>query len=382
MFTQVLGASSLAVWIYLVFARGGFWRLRGSEAPLLDQAGQAPAVSVIVPARNEAEVVGQAIRSLVVQNYPGQFHVFLVDDASTDGTAELARRAAEETGRADRLTIVPAQALAEGWTGKLWALSEGLRQATPFRVDYFLFADADIVHDPDNVAGLVGRASAGNLDLVSLMARLSCESLAERALIPAFLFFFFMLYPPRWVSRRDRRAAAAAGGCILIRAEALTRIGGLAAIRNELIDDCALARAVKRGGRIWLGLATRMRSLRAYPSWRQIEQMISRTAFTQLRHSAALLAGTIAAMMVAFVAPPLLVATGSRSAVLGLGAWLLMTGAFLPTLRYYGLSPLWAPFLPLVSLFYIGSTIHSAVLYWQGRGGLWKGRVQDPAVRA
>jgi hopene-associated glycosyltransferase HpnB len=378
MLTECLGAASLAVWMYLVFARGGFWRLRDSEALLFAQAEPAPAVAVIVPARNEGDVVGQAIRSLVGQNYPGQFHVFLVDDASTDGTAEVARRAAEETGRADWLTIVQAQALAEGWTGKLWAMSEGLRQSAPFGVEYFLFADADIVHDPDSVAGLVGRASAGNFELVSLMARLSCESLAERALIPAFLFFFFMLYPPRWVSRSDRRTAAAAGGCILIRAEALRRIGGLAAIRGELIDDCALARAVKPGGRIWLGLATGMKSLRAYSSWRQIEQMISRTAFTQLHHSAVLLAGTIAGMTVAYVAPPFLVAMGSRSAGLGLGAWLLMTGAFLPTLRYYKRSPLWAPLLPLVSLFYIGATVHSAVLYWQGQGGLWKGRVQDP----
>jgi hopene-associated glycosyltransferase HpnB len=382
MIAECLGTASVAVWVYLLFARGGFWRLRVSESFPLNQTNPAPTVAVIVPARNEADVVGQAIRSLVVQNYPGQFHVFLVDDASTDNTAPLARRAAEEVGRADRLTIVQAQPLADGWTGKLWAMSEGLRQSAPFGADYFLLSDADIVHDPDNVAGLVGRATAGKCDLVSVMAKLSCESLAERALIPAFLFFFFMLYPPQWVSRTDRRTAAAAGGCILIRAEALARVGGVSAIRSELIDDCALARVVKRGGLIWLGLANNVRSVRPYSSWREIEKMISRTAFTQLRHSAALLAGTVAAMLVTFVAPLFLIAVGSWSCGLGLCAWLLMTGAFLPTLHYYRRSPLWTLLLPLVSLFYVGATIHSAVLYWQGRGGAWKGRIQDPAARA
>jgi hopene-associated glycosyltransferase HpnB len=378
MLAECLGAGSLVVWLYLVFARGGFWRIRGSEILPFNQRGPTPAVAVIVPARNEADVVGGAIRSLVGQNYPGRFHVFLVDDASRDGTAEVARLAAKEVGREDRLTVVQAQALAEGWTGKLWALSEGLRQSAPFGAEYFLFADADIVHDPGNVAGLVERTLTGHFDLVSLMAKLSCESPAERAFIPPFLFFFFMLYPPRWVSRRDRRTAAAAGGCILIHAQALERIGGLAAIHGELIDDCALARAVKRGGRIWLGLETRLRSVRSYSSSRQIEQMVSRTAFTQIQHSVTLLAATVAAMMVTFVAPPFLIFFGPWSAALGLGAWLLMAGAFLPTLRYYGRSPLWAPLLPLISLFYIGATVHSAVLYWRGRGGLWKGRVQDP----
>jgi hopene-associated glycosyltransferase HpnB len=382
MFAELLGAASLAAWIYLRFFRGRFWLIRGGEALSLDQFDQcapAPAVAVIVPARNEADVAGAAVRSLVAQNYPGGYHVFLVDDASTDGTAEAARLAAKQAGREEQLSVVEAGPLAAGWTGKLWALSEGLEQSASLGADYFLFADADIVHGPGNVAGLVERASSGGFDLVSLMAKLSCNSLSERALIPAFLFFFFMLYPPEWILRPERRTAAAAGGCILIRAEALARIGGLAAIRGELIDDCALARAVKRsGGRIWLGPATGGTSLRTYSSWKQIEQMISRTAFTELRHSVALLVATIAALTVVFVAPPFLALFGPRpiAAALGLGAWLLMSGTFVPTLRYYGRSGLWALLLPPISLFYIGATAHSAMLYWRGRGGLWKGRVQ------
>lgn len=379
MFAELVGAVSLAVWLYLVFARGGFWRFRGSETLPLGPRRPVPAVAVIVPARNEADVVGAAIRSLVGQKYPGRFHIFLVDDGSTDGTANVARLAAKEAGRENRFTVVQAEPLAAGWTGKLWALSEGVRHAASFGAEYFLFADADIVHDPGNVAGLVARASRDGLELASLMAKLSCNSLAERALIPSFLFFFFMLYPPEWVSRPDRRAAAAAGGCILIHAGALARIGGLAAIRGELIDDCALAQAVKHsGGRIWLGPATNVSSLRAYSSWKQIEQMISRTAFTELHHSAALLTATVAAMMVVFVAPPMLTVLGALPAALGWAAWFLMATAFLPTLVYYRRSPLWALLLPLVSLFYIAATLHSAALYWRGRGGLWKGRIQDP----
>jgi hopene-associated glycosyltransferase HpnB len=379
MFADCVGAVSLAIWIYLVFARGGFWRIRAEkwESPGVGLPDRA--VALIVPARNEADFIGKAVRSLVDQNYEGRLHIFVVDDASSDGTAEVARRAAEEVGKSDRLTVVQASALPPGWTGKLWAMAEGVRAASNFSADYFLFSDADIVHPPDEVAGLVERAEVGGFDLVSLMVKLWCETLAERALIPAFVFFFFMLYPPAWVTRRDRRTAAAAGGCILIRTAALERIGGLAAIHGEIIDDCALARAVKRNGRIWIGLAAETESVRPYTSWGQIEEMISRTAFAQLGHSAVLLAGTIAAMAVTYLAPPLLLAAGSRAAILGGTAWFLMALAFSPTLRFYGRSPLWAPLLPLIAAFYIGATVHSAIRYWGGRGGLWKGRAQDRA---
>jgi hopene-associated glycosyltransferase HpnB len=214
-----------------------------------------------------------------------------------------------------------------------------------------------------------------------LMARLSCDSFAERAIIPAFVYFFFMLYPTSWVARPDRRTAAAAGGCILIRKAALEQIGGIAAVRGELIDDCAMARATKQGGSIWLGPSADTYSIRNYATWSQLREMISRTAFTQLHHSFWILLATIAAMIITYIAPPLLLVTGSWAAILGGCSWLLMAFSFWPTLRCYHRSPLWAPLLPLIGMFYMGATIDSAMLYWRGQGGMWKGRVQD-ATRA
>jgi hopene-associated glycosyltransferase HpnB len=380
MIPEAVGAVSLGIWTYLVFKRGGFWRLRDPGSPSQEQAVPGGSVGVIVPARNEADVVGYAVRSLLEQNYAGRLHIFLVDDDSSDNTATVARQVAEHARGIDRLTVVEARPLPDGWTGKLWALSEGLQKAAAFEADYFLLADADIFHAPDNLASLVARAQSGGFDLVSLMAKLPCLSLAEQTLIPAFVFFFFMLYPPAWVARPDRLTAAAAGGCLLIRSEALTRIGGMGEIRGEVIDDCALARAVKQGGgRIWLGLAKYTYSLRGYATWADIGGMISRTAFAQLRHSVILLVGTIAGMIITYLAPPILLFMGTGAAALGAGACLLMTIAFWPTLRFYRRSRLRTFLLPLIAAFYVGATLHSAFRYWEGRGGLWKGRVQDPA---
>lgn len=335
-------------------------------------------VAAIIPARNEAEVVGSSIRSLLQQNYAGRWRIFLVDDNSTDETAAVALRTAAECGCADRVTVLSAPPLPTGWTGKLWALSQGVGQASSWQPDYFLLTDADIIHAPKNLQQLVTRAEADNFDLVSLMVKLQCCTLAERALIPAFVFFFFMLYPPAWVSKADRRTAAAAGGCILIRRTALERIGGIASIRDQIIDDCALAAKVKQNGRIWLGTTSATYSARGYGGWAEVGRMISRSAFTKLRHSAALLAGVALGMGIVFLAPPLLLYVRNWAALAGLAAWLLMTIAFLPTLHFYRRSPFWAPLLPVICLFYLGATIHSAILYWRGRGGLWKGRIQDP----
>src|SRR5579863_9366622 len=335
----------------------------------------APRIAVIVPARDEAEVIGLAIRSLLEQDYPGRVQIFVVDDHSSDETANVARRAAGD--KSDQVTISSATPLPSGWTGKMWALSEGVRQAAQFAPDYFLFTDADIVHAPDSITSLVGRAQPDNLDLVSIMARLRCSSLAERALIPAFVFFFFMLYPPEWVSSPTHKTAAAAGGCILVRAEALAKIGGVAAIRNELIDDCALARAMKCNGGVWLGAAENTYSTRGYGTFGSVGRMISRTAFYQLRHSVWLLAATILGLAITYLAPPILTFSGGWAAILGAAVWLLMSVAFWPTLRFYSRSPLWAPLLPAIALFYTGATIHSAVRYWLGHGGEWKGRSQD-----
>ena len=367
-----LAGVAVSIWLYLLFGRGLFWRLRET---VLAGVPVPRRVAVLIPARDEGQVVGRSIQSIVAQDFPGPFHIFLIDDHSGDRTVELARAAAE----LDFLTVIAAQQLPEGWTGKLWALAQGIRQAESFHPDYLLFSDADIVHAPDGISRLVARAEAGGYDLVSWMVKLQCETFAERALIPAFVFFFFMLYPPAWTESARRRTAGAAGGCILLRWEALARIGGIAAIRGELIDDCALAKAVKRtGGKVWLGVTSRTRSIRGYGTFREIGSMVSRTAFWQLRHSVLLLAGTIAAMFVTYMLPPLLLLTGRPPAMaLGAFAWVLMMVAYAPSLRFYGLSLLWAPAIPLVAAFFTGATIHSAVRYWRGRGGEWKGRAQD-----
>lgn len=381
MIADCIGAASLGIWIWLLLARGGFWRMHADDPPPAAQSAPPRKIAVIVPARNEAEFVGLAVSSLLRQDYPGQVHIFLVDDQSLDGTAQIALQAAEQAGGSGRLTVVSARSLPQGWSGKLWAISEGLAAAASFQADYYWLTDADIVHQTDNLRGLIARAESQNLDLVSLMVKLRCESWAERLLLPAFIFFFFKLYPPAWVARSDRRTAAAAGGCILIRPAALARIGGIAAIGDQLIDDCALARAVKPGGRVWLGLTTKASSLRSYRSATEIGRMISRTAFTQLDHSTLMLCRVMAAMFITYLAPPILLVLsllglGMWPAMLGGTAWLLLSIAYWPTLRFYGLSPLWAPLLPLTAAFYTGATFWSAIQHWQGRGGLWKGRVQ------
>ena len=362
------GAAALAAWIYLLFLRGGFWRVRITADPPLK--GFEQSVAVVVPARNEESVIGQAIQSLMNQDYPGAFHVFLVDDHSTDATIQAA-------GTHNRLTIVRAGPIPAGWTGKLWAVSEGVNQGASLKPDYFLLTDADILHAPDSLSRLVARAQADSLDLTSWMVKLHCETAAERALIPAFVLFFFMLYPPAWIASRRHQTAGAAGGCMLVRRAALERIGGIAAIRGELIDDCALAAAMKPGGRIGLRLTEHARSLRAYNSFAEIGRVISRTAFTQLRYSWLLLSATLFGLALIFLAPPLLLLTRNPIAMLlGLAAWTLMSISYLPMLRFYRRSPGLAPLLPLTALFYMAATIDSALRYWRGRGGDWKGRIQ------
>jgi hopene-associated glycosyltransferase HpnB len=361
--TEIAAGASLATWIYLLFFRGGFWRVREQPAPASGVISKS--VAVVIPARNEAAVIGQAVASLLNQDYDGRIHVFVVDDHSSDATASSA-------GIHERLTVVQADPLPEGWTGKLWAISEGLRYALALNPDFILLTDADIVHAPNNVAGLVTRAEALNLDLASYMVKLRCQTLPERALIPAFVYFFFQLYPPSW-------SMSAAGGCILVRPGALARIGGIASIRGELIDDCALARAVKKDGNIWIGVTQTTRSIRDYNTFAEIRRMISRTAFTQLRHSTVLLFATILGMLVIYLAPPLLVfSRDPPAAVCGLVAWIAMTISYIPTLRFYGRSMAWAPLLPLIALFYLFATVDSAVRYWAGRGGVWRGRITQP----
>ena len=374
MIASCIGLLCFLIWLNLIAFRGGFWRVsverpsnRGS------QSAPAPRIAVVVPARNEADVIGQVLQQLLNQDYAGPLQIFVVDDHSSDDTAAIVREAAN----AERVRLISAATLPAGWTGKMWALSQGVQSAAEFSPDYFLFTDADIVHAPDSISTLVARAQADNLDLVSMMAKLRCSSFAERALIPAFVYFFFMLYPPKWVNSPKRKTAAAAGGDILVRAAALARIGGIAAIRNELIDDCALAREIKRNGSIYLGLTKQVSSIRVYGTLASVGRMISRNAFYQLRHSVWLLLGTVVAMALTYLAGPIVVFFGGWATLWGGAAWLLMTITFLPMIKFYSLSPLWAPLLPLIALFYTGATIHSAVQYWLGRGGEWKDRQQD-----
>jgi hopene-associated glycosyltransferase HpnB len=323
------------------------------------------------------------VDSLARQAFNGLIRIIVIDDGSIDGTAEVALAAARAAGALPRLTLLRGAALPGGWTGKLWALSQGIAAATELGADYLLFTDADICHGPTSVAALVAEADTHHRDLVSHMVKLSAVSCAERLLIPAFVFFFLKLYPPAWVADPRRKLAAAAGGCILIRPEALARAGGLQAIRSHIIDDCALARAVKGcGGRISLALVEDTRSLRGYGSFGEIGAMISRTAFAQLRHSYLVLAATLLGLSLTYLLPGvLLFARDPRLVSLGLAALLLMSLCYLPMVRFYRQSPLWSVCLPLIALFYTGAVIHSALQYARGSGGKWKGRVQDGPPR-
>ena len=398
-----IGSASLAVWLYLALARGAFWSLHEFDDDTAKHAPPStwPQVIAVVPARNEAVTIAQAVTGLLQQNYPGDLRIILVDDHSEDATAQIARQAASNLNATTRLEIHAAPPLPEGWTGKLWALNEGIRHAqsrgaalsrvesrellrpSPATNDlseptYYWFTDADIAHAPDTLRRLVARAENNHLDLTSLMVRLQTKTLPEHALIPAFLFFFLKLYPPRWTSNPKARTAGAAGGCILLRSKALQRIGGLATIRHEVIDDCAVARAVKHAdGKIWMGLTRASMSLRSYATFPEIRDMIARTAFTQLRYSPLLLAGTVLAMFLTYLAPiVILFAPNPAPRILAVSSWLLMSFLYLPTVLFYGQSPAWATTLPLSALFYTYSTCLSAARYYLGRGAHWKGRSQ------
>jgi hopene-associated glycosyltransferase HpnB len=379
---MIAGALSLLIWLYLFAGHGGFWRIGKTIAQkTLSPAGPAR-IAVVIPARDEADVVGRAVTSLLHQSGGHTIHIFLIDDASSDSTARVARETAERAGKPDMLTVIHGLPLVPGWSGKLWAVKQGMEQARALHPDFVLLTDADIEHAPDALDTLAAIAQTGDYDLVSFMVLLECRTFAERTLIPAFVFFFLKLYPPAWIANPRRKTAGAAGGSILIRPESLERAGGIEPIRSEVIDDCALARRVKEtGGKVWLGLSSETRSIRPYGSFAGIGRMISRGAFNQLRHSAWILLLALAGLSAAYLIPPLLVLFSHHPApaLLGGAAWLLMSICFLPTVRFYRLFPLWATALPIIATFYMGASVHSAVRYWMGRGGQWKGRIQDPA---
>jgi hopene-associated glycosyltransferase HpnB len=373
----IVAALTAVTWSYLVLARGSFWRIKNATPEAGNRAGFSGGIVAVVPARNEAELIGPVVTSLLNQSVA--MPVILVDDESTDGTANVARRAAEKAGKADALIVIQNKPLPTGWTGKLWSMHQGIEYARAFHPAWLMLADADVVHGPETVSNLGLIASHGHYDLVSYMVKLHCESLAEKLLIPAFVYFFFMLYPPAWIRNTRRSTAGAAGGCMLVRAQTLERAGGLEAIRGAVIDDCSLARLLKQhGGRLWIGLTDQSQSLRRYDTFSDVEHMVSRTAFYQLNHSSLLLLCTIAGMVITYLAPPLLLLTRSTlGIVMGAAAWAAMTMTYSTMVRYYRLNAAWALTLPLAALFYLGATMDSAVKYWNGSGGNWKGRVQD-----
>lgn len=382
MIFTIAGIVSVLIWIYLLLGRGGFWRVKkhlaGARivASLRDQTPRR--IAVIIPARDEANVIARSITSLINQRGGHMLHIFLVDDGSSDGTAAAAREAAEQAGKSSALTIIAGRALEPGWTGKLWAVQQGIERAREFNPEFLLLTDADILHGPYNVPTLVAIAESRPCDLASFMVRLQCNTVAEKFLIPAFVFFFFKLYPPAWVSDPRHKTAGAAGGSILLRPEALNRAGGIEAIRGKIIDDCALAQAVKRsGGKLWLGLTEGAVSLRSYGTFGEVGKMISRTAFNQLKHSVRLLLLAVVGLTAIYLLPPLLLTLHPLPMALAGAAWLLMALAYLPMVRFYRLNPLWSLALPLTALFYMMATLHSAIRYWSGRGGEWKGRAQD-----
>jgi hopene-associated glycosyltransferase HpnB len=376
---------SLIIWLFLLLFWGKFWLANQR----IEQTGQKlesyPNICAVIPARDEADVLATSLASLLNQDYLGKFSIVLVDDNSRDRTYEIAKETAVKFNQMDKLNVISAQPLAIGWKGKLWAIKQGIEYAqkqenTP---DYFLLTDADIKHDPHNLSQLVTKAKLENLDLVSLMVLLRCESIWEKILIPAFVFFFQKLYPFAWVNNSNKTMAAAAGGCILISSKALKDIGGIESISQALIDDCALAKAVKsKQKKIWLGLSETTISLRAYDNLKTIWEMIARTAFTQLNYSLLLLIGTIIGMSILYLAAPIYLLIGIFTSnwliiTIALVSWLLMTIAYLPTIRLYKISILWAICLPAIAFLYTLMTIDSAVKYWQGKGGAWKGRTYN-----
>jgi hopene-associated glycosyltransferase HpnB len=354
---------SLLIWLYLVFFRGRFW----SSDPELQPAAPAelPDVDVIVPARDEAATIGPVIASLVAQDYAGAFRITLIDDNSTDGTAASA-------GTAANLRVLRGQPKPAGWSGKLWAVAQGVAASS---APVLLFTDADIVHDARHLSALVARLQHPRVELASEMVRLNCTSFAERALVPAFVYFFQMLYPFASVNDPRSGVAAAAGGTLLVRRAALEQIGGIEAIREALIDDVTLAKAIKKVGPVYLGHSGLATSIRPYPHWRDIWQMVSRTAFTQLRYSLLVLLLTLLGLTLVWLVPAweMLFGTGSRRAC-GLAAFLLAAASYIPTLRRYGRNPLWSLTLPLIALFYMAATVGSALKHWFGSGSHWKNR--------
>ena len=368
----------LLIWLYLLLLHGRFWRVNRLHLPEV-AAAESKRIAVLIPARNEADAIARAVSSLLRQSFSGDVRLFVVDDNSSDGTANAARAAAGSLGAAEKLVVIRGCELPSGWTGKVWAMHQGWQAARKVQPDYLLLTDADVEHSPDNLVRLIAQAERGSFDLVSLMVKLQCHTLAEKFAIPAFVYFFFLLYPPSRIANPRSRVAGAAGGCVLTRPDILEKAGGFEAIRGEIIDDCSLAAQVKgSGGRLWLGVSRQTRSIRGYATLANVRDMIERTAFNQLRHSLPLLLTCVIGMMLTFVAPLALVWARDRAAGwIAAAACIAMFGSYVPVLRLYRVNPLSAVTLPFAAMFYMYATVCSAVNYWRGEGGAWKGRAQD-----
>jgi hopene-associated glycosyltransferase HpnB len=378
---EAAAALGLAAWLYLVFAHGRFWRGDQRLEPDLPAPRIWPSVCAVVPARNEADVIERSVGSLLDQRYPGPLVVVLVDDHSEDGTGDVARRLAAAHPKGDRLRVERADPLPPGWVGKMWAVRTGVARAAELAPDaeLLLLTDADVVHHPDNLERLVRKATAGRFDLVSLMVRLHCRSGWERLLIPSFVYFFQKLYPFPRINDPRSRTAGAAGGCMLVRADALARAGGIESVRDAIIDDCTLGARLKHGGAVWVGLSASEQSVRPYRGLRDVWDMVARSAYTQLHYSPLLLLGTVAGLALLYLVPPLALLGwpwhGSAAAALcGAAAWGLMAWSYQPTLRLYGLPASWGLTLPLAGLLYTAMTVDSALRHGRGRGAAWKGR--------
>jgi hopene-associated glycosyltransferase HpnB len=371
-----IAALSLVVWLYLLLFRGGYWLSSVRDDTVSDAPPATPHIVAVVPARNEADSIADSVGSLLAQDYAGRFSIVLVDDNSEDATAAIAERLARDAPKVP-LTVLRGAPLPEGWTGKLWAMKQGIAEASKDAPDFLLLTDADIVYEPHVVSWLASHAVSGRYVLTSLMAKLRCASFAERAFIPAFIYFFQMLYPFRWVNNPHKALAAAAGGCMLVKADALARAGGIEAIRDALIDDCTLGKIMKTQGPIWLGLTNRVRSIRPSVGIGDIHAMVSRSAYAQLRYSPLLLALTLLGMALTYWVAPLAAIFGHGTLrFLGLGTFALMAVTFWPTLRFYGLAALWSLALPAIATAYMAFTVSSALQHMLGRGGRWKGRNQ------
>jgi len=374
----VLSILVLLIWLYLLLFHTQFWRVDRLTLPAA-ATREWKRIAVVIPARNEAEVVGRSVGSMLRQNFAGELRLFVIDDHSSDGTANAARAIAGSLGLAESLTVISGAPLPAGWTGKVWAMQQGWRVARSLNPDFVLLTDADIEHAPDSLARLITQAERGSFDLVSVMVKLHCQTLAEKFAIPAFVYFFFLLYPPKRIVNPRSQVAGAAGGCVLIRPEILEKAGGFESIRGEIIDDCRLAGRVKEvGGRLSLGLSRETRSIRGYTTLANVRDMISRTAFNQLRHSWLLLVACIVGMALTFVAPLALVWAKDRTAAwTATAACFAMFLSYVPLLRFYGVNLLSAVTLPFAAVFYMYATVHSPVNYSRGKGGEWKGRAQD-----